>query len=530
MRLPVSENETFDVAADWLKAGHAVALGTVIRTSGSAPRRAGSHIAIRDDGAFAGSVSAGCVEGAVIEQALAVLKEGRNRRLRFGVAADHSFTVGLTCGGEMEILLEPIADAQRAILEALQAGRREGRVLVRALDLETGEQRLIDPAKDTCPLGRAAAGVVEAGVNDTVTVAGRDWFLAAYNHEWELVIVGAVHIAQALAAVAGPAGYRVRVIDPRTAYATQERFTGVRLVRDWPDEALAAEPLRARSALLALAHDPKLDDAALAAALRSPAGYIGALGSTRSHARRMARLAELGFTPRQLARIHGPVGLAIGASAPAEIAIAILAELIQLQRKPRRQRIAGLVLAAGKAQRMGCNKLVLTVNGKPLVRHAVDAALAGGLDPVIVITGHEADSLRACLADVPVSFIHNNAFAHGLSTSLRAGIGAAPYDCGGAMVLLGDMPGVTADLVRRLTAAFDPAMSRSICVATAKGMRGHPILWGRQHFEEMQTLRGDQGARSLIELHDGQVCDIEAGNDAPLADLDTPDALKAYCA
>jgi molybdenum cofactor cytidylyltransferase len=189
-----------------------------------------------------------------------------------------------------------------------------------------------------------------------------------------------------------------------------------------------------------------------------------------------------------------------------------------------------VVLAAGKAQRMGCNKLVLTVKGKPLVRHVVDAALAGGLDPVIVVTRHEADSLRACLADVPVCFVHNDSFAQGLSNSLRAGIGAAPHDRDGAMVLLGDMPGVTADLVSRLTVAFDPAVNRSICIATARGVRGHPVLWGRQHFEKIHTLRRDQGARPLMELHDCQVCDIEAGDDAPLTDLDTPDALKAYCA
>jgi xanthine dehydrogenase accessory factor len=526
----ISENETFDMALRWLRAGHAVVLGTVIRTSGSAPRQAGSHIAIRDDGAFAGSVSAGCVEGAVIEEALAALKDARNRRLRFGVADDHSFTLGLACGGEIEVFLEPLTGAQRAMLETLQAARREGRVLVRALDVETGEHRLIDPVADASGLGRAAARAVETGINDMVTVAGRAWYLTVYNNEWELVIIGAVHIAQALAAIAAPAGYHVRVIDPRAAYATDERFAGVRLVRDWPDDALAAQPLTARSALVALAHDPRLDDAALAAALRSPAGYIGALGSARSHARRMSRLAELGFAPRQLARIHGPVGLPIGARAPAEIAIAILAQLIQLQRAPRQRRIAGIVLAAGKAQRMGHNKLVMTVDGKPLVRHAVDAALRGGLDPVIVVTGHESQNLRACLADLPICFVHNDAFAHGLSTSLRAGMGATPYDCDGAMVLLGDMPGISAELVRQLTAAFDPAMNRSICVATARGVRGNPVLWGREHFGEMESLRGDQGARSLIEARASQVCDIEAGDDAPLADLDTPDALKAYCA
>ena len=143
---------------------------------------------------------------------------------------------------------------------------------------------------------------MRADASASVTLEGRHWFLTVYNAPWEIVMVGAVHIAQALAALARPAGYRVRVIDPRTPYATEERFPGIALTREWPDEALAAEPLTPRSALIALAHDPKLDDAALAAALRSPAGYIGALGSMRTHARRLARLKELGFSARELER------------------------------------------------------------------------------------------------------------------------------------------------------------------------------------------------------------------------------------
>ena len=146
--------------------------------------------------------------------------------------------------------------------------------------------------------------------------------------------------AQSLTALAIASGYRVRVIDPRMAYATEERFPGIALIRKWPDEALAANPLTPRSALVVLAHDPKLDDAALATALRSPAGYIGALGSTRTHARRLVRLKELGFSARELERIHGPVGLAIGARAPSEIAISLLAELVKIRRA--RPRITGV--------------------------------------------------------------------------------------------------------------------------------------------------------------------------------------------
>jgi CTP:molybdopterin cytidylyltransferase MocA len=326
--------------------------------------------------------------------------------------------------------------------------------------------------------------------------------------------------------LAAPAGYRVRVIDPRAPYATEERFPGATLQHTWPDEALAAQPLTGRSALVVLAHDPKLDDAALAAALRSPAFYIGALGSHRTQARRLARLQAQGFSAAEATKIHGPVGLAIGARTPGEIAIAILAELVQHRRAPKSARIAGVVLAAGTSSRMGHNKLTTPVNAKPMIRHAVEAALAAGLDPVIVVTGHDAAAVRGALDGAAVRFVQNDDFAYGLSTSLRAGIGAVPDDCKGAMVLLGDMPGIEPALIGRLRNAFAPG--RAICVATARGQRGHPVLWGRQFFEKMLELNGDAGARSLMAAHEDQLCEVEAGDDAPLADIDTPEALAAY--
>ncbi|HET7085982.1 MAG TPA: NTP transferase domain-containing protein [Rhizomicrobium sp.] len=417
---------------------------------------------------------------------------------------------------------------RRATLEKLIAARREGRVLVRAVHLTSGEERLLDPACDLSPLGLAAAAAAREDFSHRVALDDGEWFLTVYNTPWEIVISGAVHIAQALAALAIPAGYRVRVIDPRAPYATEERFAGLKLERAWPDEVLAHRPLTARSALVALAHDPKLDDAALTAALRSPAFYIGALGSARTHARRLERLAGRGFSPGDLAKIHGPVGLPIGARAPAEIAIAILAELVKLRRRKPVKHIAGIVLAAGTSSRMGRNKLVEPVKGKPLVRHAVDAALASRLDPIVVVSGHEADRIASALNDAPVTLIHNKDYAGGLSSSLKAGIAAVPEDCEGAMVLLGDMPSVTPALIDRLVAAFDPAMDRAICVALGHGHPGHPVLWARRFFPEIAALRGDQGARSLLRVHAGEIAEIEAGDDSPLIDIDTQQALASY--
>src|SRR5215472_131881 len=216
---------------------------------------------------------------------------------------------------------------KRETLDALNEARAAGRAVVRASDLKTGAESLIDPLTDRSSLGMAAAEAARADQSRAVEIEGRNWFLSVYNPPLDLAIVGAVHIAQPLARMAALAGYEVRIIDPRTAFASTERFPGVALLHDWPDDALEKAPLGFRSALVALTHDPKLDDPALRAALASPCFYIGALGSKKTHAARLTRLREHGLSHEALARIHGPIGLAIGAKSPAEIAVSILAEM-----------------------------------------------------------------------------------------------------------------------------------------------------------------------------------------------------------
>jgi len=216
---------------------------------------------------------------------------------------------------------------RRETLASLNEARHAGRAIVRATDLKTGDEIVLDPMSDVTPLGTAAAQAARADQSTTVELDGRSWFLAVYNPPLDLVIVGAVHIAQPLARMAALAGYGVRVIDPRTSFATPERFPDVQLSHDWPDDALAKVPLGPRSALVALTHDPKVDDPALTAALHSDCFYIGALGSKKTHAARLARLEQNGFSTEQLARICGPAGLAIGAKSPAEIAVSILAQM-----------------------------------------------------------------------------------------------------------------------------------------------------------------------------------------------------------
>lgn len=221
---------------------------------------------------------------------------------------------------------------KRETLAALNTARRANRAVVRATDLRTGEEYLIDPHSDSSALGLAARDAARADRSQTVEIEGRRWFLTVFNPPLDLVLIGAVHIAQPLCQMAALAGYSVRIIDPRTAFATAGRFPGVLLSHDWPDEALERTPLGPRSAVVALTHDPKLDDPALAVALRSACFYIGALGSKKTHAARLERLKAQKLSDTQLARIHGPVGLNIGAKSPAEIAISILGEITQTLR------------------------------------------------------------------------------------------------------------------------------------------------------------------------------------------------------
>lgn len=225
---------------------------------------------------------------------------------------------------------------KKETLAAINEARRAGRAIVRATNLANGEDRLIDPATDASPLGEAAAGAARADQSGPAVIQGQNWFLAVFNPPLDLAIIGAVHVAQPLAAMAALTGFGVRIIDPRTAFATEARFPSVRLSHDWADEAFAKEPLGPRSAVVALTHDPKLDDPGLIVALKSSCFYIGALGSKKTHAGRIARLKSVGFSDSDLARIHGPIGLDIGARSPAEIAVSILAEITRTLRGSKR--------------------------------------------------------------------------------------------------------------------------------------------------------------------------------------------------
>lgn len=317
-----------EIALDWHRAGKGAALAVVARTWGSAPRPAGSLLAISGDGEIAGSVSGGCVEGAVVVEATDALADGAPRMLEFGVSDDEAFSVGLACGGTIQVMVEPIGRAlPEEMLAELCDARAARRAVAYVVDSGNWERRLVGPGDPE--LGDALAERFrsdESGLEEQV-------FFGVHNPPLRMSVVGAVHIAQPLMAMARLSGYDAALIDPRDAFGSEARFPGEAILREWPDEALEARGIDARTAVVTLTHDPKLDDPAIITALRSEAFYLGCLGSIRTHAKRVSRLEAAGFSKDQIARIRAPVGLDIGAKSPAEIAIAVMAEITETLRK-----------------------------------------------------------------------------------------------------------------------------------------------------------------------------------------------------
>ena len=321
------DEDILKAAEDWRKAGRGVALATVVETWGSAPRPVGSNLVIDNEGNFLGSVSGGCVEGAVVTEAIDVIELGKPKMLEFGVADETAWNVGLSCGGTIRVYVEKVC-LKLDILHALNAERAARRAVVVVTDVASGEQRLVkaaDIAKDPLrDLIEKRIRMAKSGMEETAQ--GRV-FLTVHVPSPQLVITGAVHISQTLAPVGQLLGYDVTIVDPRTAFASIERFPDVKVIAEWPDVALPPLNVDHYTAFVALTHDPKIDDPALKHALARDCFYIGALGSRKTHAKRVQRLKEAGLSDADIARIHAPIGLDIGAVSPAEIAISIMAEI-----------------------------------------------------------------------------------------------------------------------------------------------------------------------------------------------------------
>lgn len=305
----------FQSLASWHQDGQSVALAVVHKTWGSAPRRAGSLMGIAEDGRFEGSVSGGCVEGSVIAEAMALMPNGGSKLLHFAVASEDAWQVGLACGGEIEIQLVTLSGDITGCASAIDHALNHRLPQTLFIGLNDGTMKLVQ------------------GTDGETHKLHADSLYLPILPRRHLVIIGAVHIAQHLSVMAHEAGYDITIIDPRAAFVENRGFGSAALVEDWPDEVFRASPPDTHTAVVALTHDPKIDDAALLPALESDCFYIGALGSRKTQAARQERLEKSGVPEDQLSRIHGPIGLNIGAANPAEIAVAILAEITQALRQ-----------------------------------------------------------------------------------------------------------------------------------------------------------------------------------------------------
>ncbi|MGB7543349.1 MAG: XdhC family protein [Burkholderiales bacterium] len=300
-------------ALKWAEAGHRATLGTVVHTWGSAPRPVGAMLVIRDDGQVIGSVSGGCVEDDLIEKVKGrTLATGKPEVATYGVTQEQATRFGLPCGGTLQIVLEPVT-AESKLKDLLSVIERH-ELAARFLDMETGKVR-IEPGK----------------WSDLLEFDGK-MLKTVHGPRWRLLMIGAGQVSRYLAQMAQALDYHVTVCDPREEYSEGWDLKDVPINRGYPDDVVVAMNLDAHCAVVAVTHDPKLDDAALLEALKSPAFYVGALGSKKNNDTRRKRLADFDLAAAEIARLRGPVGLKIGSKTPPEIAVAILAEMTAVRR------------------------------------------------------------------------------------------------------------------------------------------------------------------------------------------------------
>jgi xanthine dehydrogenase accessory factor len=334
----------------WIKGGQAVAIGTVIQTWGSAPRPVGSKMAVSALGEISGSVSGGCVEGAVVEASLEVLDTGVPQLLHFGVADETAWEVGLACGGTIDVFVnqldlawyKPLSSAIQQEITVAVATIIDGEIgqlgRTSVLYEDSTVHGTLGGGLDDATLEAARKAIALGGPIRQTIFPGRvgkkvDIFIDVILPSPVLVIVGAVHISIALANIAKLLGFRTIIVDPRRSFSNQARFPNVdQLVQSWPDQALSDIDLNRSTAVATLTHDPKLDDPALMVALPSQAFYVGALGSEKTQTKRRQRLLMAGLSEAQVDRLHGPIGLDIRASTPEEIALSIMAEIVAARR------------------------------------------------------------------------------------------------------------------------------------------------------------------------------------------------------
>ncbi|MES0360110.1 MAG: XdhC family protein [Anaerolineales bacterium] len=339
--------DVLDKLDQWRESNQDLAITTVVETWGSAPRPVGSKMVITMAGGIAGSVSAGCVEGAVIQEAQSVINSGKPRLIEFGVADETAWEVGLACGGKIKVFIEP-GSALDSIYNTLKDNLISGKTFATVTTLEGGigtinKKMLIQSdgkvvgdlalPEEAEFIKEKALEFLENGKNGILSIPDETKvFVESYPLPSKLIIIGGGHLSDPLVSIANAAGFETILIDPRGAFANRERFPHVNnLIRQWPQDALSNLVIDRSAFIVVLTHDPKLDDPALILALKSNARYVGALGSRRTNQKRVERLREAGLTEEELSHLHAPIGLELGGRSQSEIAISIMAEIIQVK-------------------------------------------------------------------------------------------------------------------------------------------------------------------------------------------------------
>ena len=339
--------DVLDKLDQWRESNQDLAITTVVETWGSAPRPVGSKMVITMAGGIAGSVSAGCVEGAVIQEAQSVINSGIPRLIEFGVADETAWEVGLACGGKIKVFIEP-GSALDSIYNTLKDNLISGKTFATVTTLEGGigtinKKMLIQSdgkvvgdlalPEEAEFIKEKALEFLENGKNGILSIPDETKvFVESYPLPSKLIIIGGGHLSDPLVSIANAAGFETILIDPRGAFANRERFPHVNnLIRQWPQDALSNLVIDRSAFIVVLTHDPKLDDPALILALKSNARYVGALGSRRTNQKRVERLREAGLTEEELSLLYAPIGLELGGRSQSEIAISIMAEIIQVK-------------------------------------------------------------------------------------------------------------------------------------------------------------------------------------------------------
>lgn len=307
--------EVLTRAREWLQEGHSVHLFTVVQTWGSAPRLPGAILAVREDGQLVGSVSGGCIEDDLADKAKHQQLPKTISMMEYGVSRDEAQRFGIPCGGKLQIFVEPLQN--EAQLQVLIEGIEQRRLIKRSVNIHSGQVKL-----------------AEALPGSSASLDG-DWFHSYFGPKWRLLIIGANQLGSVLASMAQTLDFDVLICDPREDMRAQWRVDNVQWLHGMPDDVVQAMKADAHTAIVAVTHDPKLDDMALLEALKCDAFYVGALGSRKNQEKRRERMRMFDLSEAEISRLHGPVGLPIGSRTPSEIAVAILAEMIQVRTQQR---------------------------------------------------------------------------------------------------------------------------------------------------------------------------------------------------